>query len=109
MPDGSESTAKKTLFAEISFSFTMMLIPEFRMWAFISETTVFSMLPQQRVRLCFPMQAIGSILIWHGAGGFFKFRQLFRNCNIDMKKAIPPRREMNVRGLIKIKEDVILA
>jgi hypothetical protein len=34
---------------------------------------------------------------------------LFCNCNIDMKKAIPPRREMNVRGLIKIKEDVILA
>lgn len=55
------------------------------------------------------MQAIGSILIWHGAGGFFKFRRLFCNCNIDMKKAIPPRREMNVRGLIKIKEDVILA
>ena len=43
------------------------------------------------------------------AWGFFKFRQLFRNCNIDMKKTIPPRREMNVRGLIKIKEDVILA
>lgn len=46
---------------------------------------------------------------WHGADGFFKFRQLFRNCNTDRQKTIPPRREMNVRGLIKIKEDVILA
>mgnify|MGYP001519132949 CR=1 FL=1 len=49
------------------------------------------------------------VFFWHGADGFFKFRQLFRNCNTDRQKTIPPRREMNVRGLIKIKEDVILA
>ena len=109
MPDGSESTAKKTLFAEILFSFYDDA------YSRISHVGVYlgnnSFLHASATAGSVVISNAGNWFNTHLAWGrrVFKFRRLFCNCNIDMKKAIPPRREMNVRGLIKIKEDVILA